>query len=201
MSGEAPGCHSEMAGAVASRALGNTPVMDIPSTPIRALYADWTQYRARLTGGIRGLTDAQLAISAGAGHAPIWALAAHCAGVRIYWLCGVLGEPGAGSTPFPDPWAETGWEDDLGHPRSADELVRALDSTDAIIERILDTWIPGDLDTRFERRYRDTVQVHTRRSVLLRLLSHDAFHAGEISQLLGLHGLPAIDLWAQRPST
>jgi len=175
--------------------------MDTHATPIRPLYADWTQYRDRLTHGIRSLTDAQLAISAGPGHAPIWALAAHCAGVRVYWLCGVLGEPGAAGTPFPDPWAELGWEDDLEHPRSADELVRALESTDAIIERILDTWTAADLDVPFERRYRDTVQVHTRRSVLLRLLSHDAFHAGEISQLLGLHGLPAIDLWAKRPAT
>ena len=175
--------------------------MDTHATPIRSLYADWTQYRGRLTGAVRNLTDKQLAISAGPGHAPIWALAAHCAGVRVYWLCGVLGEPGADATPFPDPWAALGWEDDLEHPRSARELVRALESTDAIIERVLDTWTPDDLDVPFERRYRDTVQVHTRGSVLLRLLSHDAFHAGEISQLLGLHGLPAIDLWARRPST
>lgn len=54
------------------------------------------------------------------------------------------------------------------------------------------------LEVEFERRYRDVRQVHTRRSVLLRLLSHDAFHSGEISQLLGSHGLPAIDLWARR---
>jgi hypothetical protein len=35
--------------------------------------------------------------------------------------------------------------------------------------------------------------------VLMRLLSHDLFHSGEISGILGAHGLPAIDLW--RPST
>ena len=175
--------------------------MDMHPTTVRSLYADWTQYRARLTGGVRHLTDAQLAISAGRGHAPIWALAAHCAGVRVYWLCGVLGEPGADGTPFPDPWAELGWEDDLEHPRSADELVQAFESTDAVIEHVLDTWTPSDLDVTFERHHRDAVQIHTRRSVLLRLLSHDAFHAGEISQLLGVHGLPAIDLWAQRPLT
>ena len=168
---------------------------------IRHLYSDWTQYRARLVDGIRNLTDEQLAISAGSGHAPIWALAAHCAGVRTYWLCGVLGEPGADITPFPDPWADFGWEDDLEHPRSAEELVYALETTGAIIERILDTWTPSDLEVEFERRYGDFTQLHTRRSILLRLLSHDAFHSGEISQMLGVHGLPAIDLWARRPQT
>ena len=170
-----------------------------PPGSIRHLYADWTQYRSRLVEGVRRLTDEQLAISAGPDHAPIWTLAAHCAGVRVYWLCGVLGEPGADTTPFPDPWAELGWEDDLAHPRSADELVWALESTGAIVERILDTWTIDDLAVPFERRYGDSTQVHTRRSVLLRLLSHDAFHSGEISQLLGLHGLPAIDLWAKAP--
>jgi hypothetical protein len=165
---------------------------------IRHLYSDWTQYRSRLVDGIRNLTGEQLAISAGPGHAPIWALAAHCAGARVYWLCGVLGEPGAGTTPFPDPWAESGWEDDLEHPRSAAELVHALESTGAIIERILDTWTLSDLEVEFQRAYGDIVQLHTRRSILLRLLSHDAFHSGEISQLLGAHDLPAIDLWARR---
>lgn len=167
------------------------------STPVRAFYADWTQYRSRLINGVRDLTDDHLAIAAGADHLPIWALAAHCATTRVYWLCGILGEPGAESTPFPDA-SGYGWEDDLGHPRSAAELVQALESTDALIERCLDTWTTDMLDDEFERWRGDVRQAHTRRSVLLRMISHDAFHAGEISQLLGANGLPAIDLWVQR---
>jgi uncharacterized damage-inducible protein DinB len=71
--------------------------------------------------------------------------------------------------------------------------------TGAIIERILDTWTLDGLEVEFERTRGGIRQVHTRRSILLRCLSHDAFHSGEISQLLGVHGLPAIDLWAGRP--
>ncbi len=122
--------------------------------PIRHFYADWTQYRSRLVEAVRDLTDEQLAISAGPEHAPIWALAAHCAGARTYWLCGVLGEPGAETTPFPDPFAELGWEDDLDHPRSAAELVLALETTDAIIERCLDAWTVDMLEVEFERAVR-----------------------------------------------
>jgi uncharacterized damage-inducible protein DinB len=166
--------------------------------PIRRFYADWTQYRSRLVDAVGDLTADQLAISAGPNHAPIWALAAHCAGARIYWLCGVLGEPGAEATPFPDPFAELGWEDDLDHPRSAPELVVALETTGAIIDRCLDTWTVDMLEVEFERRYGAIRQLHMRRSILLRLLSHDAFHSGEISQLLGANGLPAIDLWARQ---
>jgi hypothetical protein len=36
---------------------------------------------------------------------------------------------------------------------------------------------------------------HTRQSVLMRLITHDAFHSGEISLTLGNHGLGAIDMW------
>jgi uncharacterized damage-inducible protein DinB len=165
------------------------------SEPIRRFYADWSQYRSRLVDGVRNLRPEQLAISAGPNHAPIWALAAHCAGTRTYWLCGVLGEPGAETTPFPDPLSGLGWEDDPGHPRSAAELVFALESTGAIVDRCLDTWTTDILEVEVERWYREVRQVHTRRSILLRMLSHDAFHSGEISQLLGANGLPEIDLW------
>lgn len=164
---------------------------------IRTFYADGTQYRSRLVDGIRDLNADQLALRAGPDHDPIWALAAHCASARVFWLCGILGEPGADTTPFPDALSGFGWEDVPDHPRSATELVGALETTGAIIERCLDTWTVDMLDVEFERRSGDISRMHTRRSVLLRILSHDAFHSGEISQLLGANGLPAIDLWAR----
>jgi hypothetical protein len=37
--------------------------------------------------------------------------------------------------------------------------------------------------------------VHTRGSVLQRVFSHDVYHCGELSQTLGIAGLPQIDLW------
>lgn len=59
---------------------------------------------------------------------------------------------------------------------------------------------PADLAAEVERAYGDSVQRHTRVSILNRLFSHDAFHAGEISQLLGAAGLPGIDLWRREPT-
>jgi hypothetical protein len=48
----------------------------------------------------------------------------------------------------------------------------------------------------FERIYRDRHQVHTRTSVLQRLLTHEAYHVGEISQTLGVHGIEPVYIWA-----
>jgi len=162
---------------------------------IRTFYDHWPQYDRRLTEVVGAMTDEQLAIRRSPEGWPIWAIVGHTAGARVYWLCSVLGEPGAEATPWPDPLDDDGWEDDLDHPRSAAELVTALESTWAIIDRCLDTWTPAMLLETVERRYGDDLQVHTRTSILQRLLTHEAYHCGELSQTLGIAGLPQIDLW------
>ena len=149
--------------------------------------------------GVANLSDDQLALRAGT-YFPIWAIAGHTAGARVYWLCAILKEPGAETTPFTDPSGE-GWEDHLDQPRGAAELVGALETSWRVVERCLATWTPEMLADEFRRTRGDAVQIHTRQSVLMRLITHDAFHAGEISMILGMHGLPEIDLWRPGPPT
>ena len=161
---------------------------------IRPFYAMWPQYNRRLREVVAAMTDEQLAVRPSPDLWPVWATVAHTAGGRAYWLCEVIGEPGADTTPFTN-LAEGGWEDDLDHPRGADELVEALDSTFRLVEGCLDRWTPEMLADEIRREYGGTAQVHTRGSILQRLFSHDAYHCGELSQTLGIHGLPQIDLW------
>jgi uncharacterized damage-inducible protein DinB len=162
---------------------------------IRAFYDRWPQYDRRLTEVIVAMTDEQLAIRPSPSGSPIWATVGHTAAVRVYWLCGILGEPGAEATPWPDPMADAGWEDDLEHPRGASELAGALRTTWAIIDRLLDRWTPAMLGQEVERYFGEQRQRHSRASILQRLLTHEAYHCGELSQTLGIHGLPQIDLW------
>ena len=161
---------------------------------IATAYNMWPQYNRRLREIIGAMTTEQLAIRPSPDGWPIWATVGHNAGARVYWLCDIAGEPGAETTPF-TPGSEVGWEDDLDHPRDADELVEALDSTFRIIESCLDRWTPEMLTDPIRREYGGNVQVHTRSSILQRLLTHDAYHCGELSQTLGIHALPQIDLW------
>ncbi len=162
---------------------------------IRLFYDRWPQYNRRLTEVVGAMSDEQLAIRPAPDGSPIWATVGHTAGARAYWLCGVLGEPGAETTPFTDPLSGVGWEDDLNHPRSAAELVEALDTTWAIIDRCLDQWTPALLQEPVERFYGDVRQIHSRSSILQRLLTHEAYHCGELSQTLGIARQPQIDLW------
>ena len=170
---------------------------------VERFYRGWSLANERLVGAIARLTPEQLGLEIRTAW-PIWASVSHIAGARVYWLCGVFGEKGVETTPFDDGagGVSDGWEDDLGHPRTAHELVDALASTSRIVEHTLATWTPETL-TRESRRVRgDQVQYHSRGSVLWRLVTHDAFHAGEISLVLGAHGLGGelpngpIDLWS-----
>ena len=99
------------------------------------------------------------------------------------------------TTLFTDPGG-VGWEDDLGHPRSAEELVGALASSWKIVEHCLATWTPETMGQEARRTRGTEVQIHTRQSVLIRMITHDAFHCGEISLALGSNGLAAIEPWA-----
>jgi uncharacterized damage-inducible protein DinB len=169
---------------------------------IAPFYAGWELENEALIGAIARLTPAQLATTMGEPPWPVWASVAHIAGTRVYWLCHVFGEAGAETTPFNDPRG-MGWEDDLAHSRSADELVGALRATWRIVEHTLATWTPDTLGREARRTTAAGVQLHTRQSVIMRMITHEAYHCGEIALTLGTHGLDArtspngpIDMWA-----
>ncbi|HTJ59602.1 MAG TPA: DinB family protein [Candidatus Saccharimonadales bacterium] len=164
------------------------------SSSVAPFYEGWHLVNESLVAALAPLTAEQLALPIGSAAWPIWASASHVAGGRVYWLCHIFKEPGADTTPFTDPTG-LGWEDDLSHPRSADELVDALGSSWKIVERCLATWTLDTMDHQVHRTSGSVVRTHTRQSVLMRMLTHDAFHSGEISLVLGSNGLGAIDPW------
>ena len=169
----------------------------IPTT-LRPFYADWAGYNRRWIEGIRRLTPGDLALPVPAQRGydtpawPIWAVAAHTVGPRVFWLCDVFGEPGAEATPFPGD--TPGWEDDLERPRTVDELVWAWESTWQIIEGCLDRWTVDTLDVEVRREEPGrSPEAHTRQSILMRMINHEAYHLGEINLVLGSNGREPID--------
>lgn len=166
---------------------------------VKKFYDRWSQYNQRMVDVVAEMSVDQLAVKPSDDGWPLWATIGHTAGGRVYWLCVVAGEPGASDTPFADP-ANEGWEDDLDNPRSADELVNALNSTWNIIEGCLERWTPQSIGQEIRREYGGTTQLHTRGSILQRLFSHDAYHCGELSQTMGIHGFTQIDLWSPAPA-
>lgn len=168
--------------------------MSLLQFSVGRFYDPWDVYNDRIIEVIRDLSDEQLALRPAPERWPIWATVGHTAGTRVYWLCTVFGEPGAETTPFGDPDG-MGWEDDLEHPRTAAELVGALESTWRIVARCLERWTPELAFEDFPPQAGKRTQIHSRQAVLVRMLSHEAYHCGELSQTLGIYGLPQIDLW------
>ena len=175
----------------------SAPQDDVMSTTsLRQVYDMWPQDARRLREVIATMSPAELAIRPALGRWPIWATVGHVAGVRIYWLCDVVGEPGAGETPFAGD-AELGWEDELDRPRDAEELVAALDSTWRVIDRRLDRWTVGMLsDWSSSARTRAASSV-TPGAVSCSACSRTRrITAGSCRRRSSCHGLPQIDLWA-----
>ena len=164
------------------------------TSSIRSLYADWTGYNRRTADALAGLSPDDLSLVVRRSEPwPIWAVAGHTVGARVYWLCHVFGEPGAETTPFTDP-SGFGWEDDLTTIRSALEVGSAFDTTWRIVAACLDRWAPAMLSEEIPVGTSGKSRM-TRQSVLLRLINHEAFHVGEISLTLVSNGREPIDLW------
>jgi uncharacterized damage-inducible protein DinB len=171
---------------------------------IESFYGDWRLYNDLIVEALRGMSADELALRAAPEEDvpanldssmswPIWAIAGHTASTRVYWFCNFLGLPGWETTPF---WGvEDGWEDHLDQPRSSEELVAAWTTTWAIVEGVLRTWTPEMLDEPMSPEGEKAAAHLTRRSLIHRMMFHEAFHAGEIAVIQGIHGRPQIDLW------
>lgn len=179
------------------------PGMSSAAFELQTFYDGWANYQRLLLDAIRGLTPEQLESRVAPHQWAVWQLAGHMAGARKHWFHDIFGEgdPVLGemfrvdSTTVPDlPLEDAGWEDDENHPRDAAELVDAFDRTWGVVDDCLRRWTSEDLDVEFLRRRRTGTQTVTRRWVIWHLIEHELHHCGEISLILGTHGLPALDL-------
>jgi uncharacterized damage-inducible protein DinB len=166
----------------------------------RRLFHDgWANHQQLVIDALRDLTPEQLAFRTAPHLWAIWQLAGHVAGSRAHWFHDVLGE-GDGSvrdlfrvdrTTVPGlSLADAGWEDDEDHPRSAAELVDGLRRTWSLVDACLRRWTAADLEATFVRGSR----THDRGWIVWHVMEHDIHHGGELSQILGSHGLPGLDV-------
>ena len=166
---------------------------------LRAFYEGWAKHETLVIDALRALTPEQLLFRDAPQQWAVWQLASHVAGSRAYWFHDILGE---GDASVRDMFRierptvsgvsvdDAGWEDDEAHPRTADELVDGLQRTWDVVDGCLRRWTPEDLELRFDRGGR----THHRGWVVWHVLEHDIHHGGEISQILGSHGLPGLDM-------
>ena len=74
--------------------------MSSPESSVGRFYDGWHIYNERIVEVVRDLSPEGLMVRPAPERWPIWATVGHTAGMRVYWLCGVFGEPGAERTPL-----------------------------------------------------------------------------------------------------
>ena len=152
------------------------------------IYENWRGYHEKLRDCIAPLTNEQLSLQPAARMWPLWQLVQHIISVRAGWFSGTLQENDAAMTAY----MAWGQRDSLD--RSAVELARGLDETWAFIEARLQRWTPADCAMTFPDEWDGQIYEVSRSWVIYHVLEHDLHHGGEISLILGMNGLPGLDL-------
>jgi uncharacterized damage-inducible protein DinB len=185
-------------------------------------YAGWGRYQQHLVAAIAPLTDEQLALRTTPQHWSLGMYVTHMIADRAWWFHARMGEGNDDLTSL-ELWALGVCEAGVDPCHSAAELVAGLEKTWQLIEQTLARLTPTDLFKVFPplddaERVRHANQVEpalqpfaqmwvdaarlsgeVRPAVSLQwiiwhVLEHEIHHGSEISTILGVHGLPVVDL-------
>jgi uncharacterized damage-inducible protein DinB len=152
---------------------------------LATFYENWKLYQDHLKEAIAPLTPEQLALRAAPGLRTVGEIAAHIVRARIQWFTGFLGEQGGDAIQIPR----------RDEPvRDAAELVRGLDASWQLMADALARWNSEDMQKTFPEEWRGEHYDLSRGWVVWHILEHDLLHGGEISMLLGMHGLAAPEM-------
>ena len=157
---------------------------------VLAFYQGWENYQELLIKALALLTSEQLAYRPAPHLRSVGENCRHIIGARGRWCHQVLE---LGDQAFADLGR---WDHPDMPARSAAELVTGLRDSWQVLSDALRGWTPADLADAIPNTDREPgePEVFTRQWIIWHLIEHDLHHGGEISQLLGIRGLPAPDL-------
>jgi uncharacterized damage-inducible protein DinB len=162
--------------------------MDDAQETLAVLYRGWHGYQELLITALAPLTADQLALRAAPHLRSMGEIVTHMIGARARWFHWILGIGG-------DTFADLGGWDRPDMPvRSAEELVAGLLTTWQTMQDAIAVWTPEEWAQIYQNDPGDEPAQFTRRWIVWHLIEHDLHHGGEVSLLLGMHGLAAPDL-------
>jgi uncharacterized damage-inducible protein DinB len=155
---------------------------------LEVIYENWRVHHERLRGSLEGLTVEQLRLQPAAGMWPLGQIAQHIISTRAGWFSGTLQDEDEAMRAYMD------WGEPDSPERSGEELALALDETFSFIESRVRRWTSEERAVTFPDEWDGQVYYVSRSWVIYHVLEHDVHHGGEISLVLGMHGLPVPDI-------
>jgi uncharacterized damage-inducible protein DinB len=152
------------------------------------IFENWRVFDQRLREGVAPLTAEQLGLRPAPHMWPLEQLVQHIISVRAGWFSGTLQDEDEAMGAYME------WGRRESPRRSAAELVRGLEDTWAFVEERLRRWTAEERAQTFPDEWEGKVYEVSRSWVIYHVLEHDIFHGGEISLILGMHGLGGVDI-------
>lgn len=158
------------------------------SSPLAdAMLEGWQEYQKQLVNTLRPLTAEQLALHASSDLRSAGEIATHLVACRADWFHGVLKEGDDEMAAIEQ------WEGPDKPLRTAAALAQGLEATWKVMQAAFARWTFADLTEQMVLPWIGPEHPITRSFVVWHVLEHDLHHAGELSYVLGMHGI-AVDL-------
>ena len=164
------------------------------------IFDGWDGFQTSLVQAIAPLSAEQLAWKPAPNLFSIGELARHISLGRISWFMR-MDAPGSAELVA----QISDWEEDRDGNRhivesaleiteQADKLVHWLQMTWQMIADTLDAWTVADLAKTYRHTWNGDTYANSRQWTIWRILTHDVYHGGQLSLMLGMQGIEAFEL-------
>lgn len=163
-------------------------MQQLTQSTLEVIYENWRGYNEKLQSCIAPLKNEQLLLQPAPHMWPLGQIVQHIISVRAGWFSGTLQDADEMMNEY------MLWGKRDSPSRSAGELVHGLNETWGFIESRLQRWTPADCARNFPDEWEGQIYEVSRSWVIYHVLEHDLHHGSEVSLILGINGLQALDL-------
>jgi uncharacterized damage-inducible protein DinB len=163
---------------------GNCFMTEDAST-LSIFYQGWHDYQQLLTEVIAPLSSEQLTLCVAPQQRSIGEIVRHMIGAWARWFHELMEVGDKGFADFGK------WDREGAPTRDATALVQGLETTWRVMQDALANWTPEDMQYSYKGEEPSHPEPFTRQWVVWHLIEHDLHHGGEVSLILGAHGLQA----------
>ena len=164
------------------------------------VFDGWGGFQASLIQAIGPLSADQLRWRPSANLHSVGELARHISMGRIEWFARMDAPGSADLIAQIEHWAQDSdgnrhiVESEIPIAEQAAELVHWLTLSGQMLERTLQQWTVDDLARTYRHTWNGDIYAISRQWTIWRILTHDVYHGGQISLLLGMQGIAHFEL-------